>query len=423
MAMMKGLEGTFDTVASTYEKFRPGYVKELYQTIFDYIPIHEASRVIEVGIGGGQATLPFLQTGCELTAVEYGAHFSQLCREKFKDYSKFSVITGKFEDAVLEDHAFDLVFSASAFHWVPEEIGYPKVFSLLKSGGVFARFANHPYRDRGNPALAEEMDRIYARYYYKFYNRKPETPKEYSGEQAGQRASLADQYGFTDSRYAMFYRTRTFSSEEYSALLAPIQTTLPWKNRSGRSSFPRSKRRSTATAASLPFTIPWTCSWPESPNRFSLDICILKGGLPMDSFDFAVQKGSEKEKEDILTKYPHTKAVIRDGGVLMIALKQDEIIGFLWMYQRKTPAPVDQNEWFINVIDVPDAAYRRKGVGSGLVREAIDYARRDGAYQVCAYCDIANVPSHALWVRNRFSILPAYGADGSVLGSFVGFKI
>ncbi len=141
----------------------------------------------------------------------------------------------------------------------------------------------------------------------------------------------------------------------------------------------------------------------------------------MDSFDFVVQKGSEKEKADILTKYPHTKAVIRDGGVLMIALKQDEIIGFLWMYQRKTPAPVDQNEWFINVIDVPDAVYRRKGVGSGLVREAIDYARRDGAYQVSAYCDIANVPSHALWVRNRFSILPAYGADGSVLGSFVGF--
>ena len=29
MAVMKGLEWTFDTVASTYEKFRPGYVAEL----------------------------------------------------------------------------------------------------------------------------------------------------------------------------------------------------------------------------------------------------------------------------------------------------------------------------------------------------------------------------------------------------------
>lgn len=39
MAAIKGLEWTFDTVASTYEKFRPGYVEELYQTVFDYMPI------------------------------------------------------------------------------------------------------------------------------------------------------------------------------------------------------------------------------------------------------------------------------------------------------------------------------------------------------------------------------------------------
>lgn len=30
MAVIKGLEWTFDTVASTYEKFRPGYVVDLY---------------------------------------------------------------------------------------------------------------------------------------------------------------------------------------------------------------------------------------------------------------------------------------------------------------------------------------------------------------------------------------------------------
>lgn len=34
---------------------------------------------------------------------------------------------------------FDTV--ASAFHWVPEEIGYSKVYAMLKPGGAFARFA------------------------------------------------------------------------------------------------------------------------------------------------------------------------------------------------------------------------------------------------------------------------------------------
>ena len=37
MPIIKGMEWTFDTVASSYEKFRPGYVPELYRVLFDYI--------------------------------------------------------------------------------------------------------------------------------------------------------------------------------------------------------------------------------------------------------------------------------------------------------------------------------------------------------------------------------------------------
>lgn len=133
-----------------------GGTNDNLEMVFDYIPINEESNVVEVGIGGGQATLPILRKGCKFTAVEYGEHFSALCREKYKDYPDFSVITDKFENVNFESNTYDLVFSASAFHWVPEEVGYSKVFSMLKSGGVFARFANHPYRDKGNPALSEE---------------------------------------------------------------------------------------------------------------------------------------------------------------------------------------------------------------------------------------------------------------------------
>lgn len=143
----------------------------------------------------------------------------------------------------------------------------------------------------------------------------------------------------------------------------------------------------------------------------------------MNDFDFVIQKGSEKEKEKILKKYPGTKSVIRDGGVLITALKCDEIIGFLWMFKREILAPVHKDEWFINVIDVPNAEYRCKGVGSGLVKEAARYAKADGVYQISAYCDIANVSSHLLWLKNGFSILPVHLADGSVPGSFVGLVL
>ncbi len=216
---IEGMEWTFDTVAFSYDKMRPGYVTALYQTLFEYIPINELSTVLEVGIGSGQATLPILNTGCRLLAVEYGEHFSKLCKEKFKDYPNFSVFTSKFEEVDLKNEALDLIFSATAFHWIPEEVGYPKVYSMLKSGGVFARFANHPYGDKGNPALLEEIHKLYGKYYYKFYNRKQETLKEYSEKQAEQVAFIAAKYGFKDIHYELFFRTRTFSAIEYCTLL------------------------------------------------------------------------------------------------------------------------------------------------------------------------------------------------------------
>ncbi len=212
------LNWTFDTVADTYEKLRPGYVDEVYQTIFDYAPINNTSRVVEIGIGGGQATLPFLKTGCNLTAVDYGENFCEICREKFKEYPNFSAVSRKFEDTELNGE-YDLIYSASAFHWIPEEMGYKKVYDVLKDGGVFARFANHPYRDKCNLALSEEIDRIYAEYYYKYYNIEPETPIEYTEHQAYNRAFIAEKYGFTDIQYKLFYRTRTFSAKEYIMLL------------------------------------------------------------------------------------------------------------------------------------------------------------------------------------------------------------
>lgn len=136
-----------------------------------------------------------------------------------------------------------------------------------------------------------------------------------------------------------------------------------------------------------------------------------------------IKIGTESQNAEILAEYPHTKAVIRDGVVLIVAIEGDEITGFLWMFKRKMLAPVDEYEWFINVIDVPEAQNRCKGVASGMVRKAVSLAKSDGAYQISAYCDIANIPSHMLWRKNGFAIQPAYGADGAVLGSFVGLVL
>lgn len=214
MSTIKGLEWTFNTEAEKYEKIRPGYVSELYVDIFKYIPIDTSSNVVEIGIGGGQATLPILKTGCTLTAVEYGDHLSKLCRQKFKEFTNFSVVTTKFEDFICDDNTYDLIYSASAFHWIPEDIGYSKVFSMLKNGGVFARFANHPYRDKGREELHKVLQNIYS-----VYMPGSHSPSEYREEDAKNRGNIAQRYGFIDITYKLYNRTRTFRAKEYTSLL------------------------------------------------------------------------------------------------------------------------------------------------------------------------------------------------------------
>ena len=219
MPVMQGLGWTFDTVAETYAKLRPGYVDALYRDIFAYCPLDASGMAVEVGIGGGQATRPILETGCAVMAVEPGEAFCGLCREKFAAYPTFSVINGKFEDVVFPPESCDLVYSASAFHWVPEEIGYRKVFNMLKPGGAFARFANHPWRDKGNPALAAALDDTYAQYYHSYYRSVPKLEDEYTEAQAIARAQIAAKYGFIDIRHHLYHRKREFTAAEYVQLL------------------------------------------------------------------------------------------------------------------------------------------------------------------------------------------------------------
>ena len=211
---MKGMEWTFDTEAEQYEKMRPGYVPALYEDIFSYIPINGASHVLEIGIGGGQAALPFLETGCSLTAVECGGNLADLCCRKFRKFSGFTVVTTRFEEFEQNAHTYDLIYLASAFHWIPEAEGYTKVFNMLKNGGVFARFANHPFFDKGREELSKEIEKI-----YEVYMPGSHAPEEYGEEKVEKCALIAEKYGFTDISYYLYRRTRTFTAREYIGLL------------------------------------------------------------------------------------------------------------------------------------------------------------------------------------------------------------
>ena len=128
-----GKATSFNGAAETYDKMRPGYVPELYREIFRYRPVTTQSKVLEIGVGTGQATRPILETGCTLTAVEPGDKLAHTCEEKFRAYPNFSVENTTFEAFSPPEGSFDLIFAATSFHWVLTEVGYPKVLRLFEA--------------------------------------------------------------------------------------------------------------------------------------------------------------------------------------------------------------------------------------------------------------------------------------------------
>lgn len=211
---MTAFEKTFDSAALDYDKSRPTYVKEIYEDILRYKPLNPDCHVLEIGLGTGKASKPVLDTQCRLIGIEPGENLTDLARERFKAYDNFSLLNQTFQDFVSPDQTFDLIYAATAFHWIPEDYGYSRVFNLLKPGGAFARFAYHAGPDQGRRALTDEIQILYQKYMHtegKYV--------EFSVENAREIAQKALAYGFADVKYSMYHTTKNFTADEYMALL------------------------------------------------------------------------------------------------------------------------------------------------------------------------------------------------------------
>ena len=58
-----GNEKYFDENVLDYDRYRPTYGTEIFRDSIVYAGISDGSRVLEIGCGTGNATLPFLETG------------------------------------------------------------------------------------------------------------------------------------------------------------------------------------------------------------------------------------------------------------------------------------------------------------------------------------------------------------------------
>jgi SAM-dependent methyltransferase len=152
------LRVTFDEVPELYDRARPSYPDELFDDMVALAGLSRGSRVLEVGCGTGQATIPLAERGLEIVCVELGSNLATVARRNLARFPQVTVVNANFEKWE-PDSLFDAVVSLSAFHWIDPELRYRKAASVLKPGGALATGGSqHVLPEDGDPFFAEVQD-------------------------------------------------------------------------------------------------------------------------------------------------------------------------------------------------------------------------------------------------------------------------
>ena len=157
----------FDAVPEIYDRVRPSYPEPLFDDLFAYVgPPPTKVSAIEIGPGTGKATKSLLERGASVTAVEIGPQLAAFLRDKLSAAfpGRLNVINASFEECELPLATYDLVTSATAFHWVDADVRLRKSRDLLRPGGTLAIIGTNQIRADADRGYFERTFSIYKRY-------------------------------------------------------------------------------------------------------------------------------------------------------------------------------------------------------------------------------------------------------------------
>src|SRR5918997_5453368 len=158
------LRSTFDAVATLYDQARPGYPERLFDDLVSLSGTEPGAKVLEIGCGTAQATVPLARRGYHVLCVELGDNFATIARGKLADYPQEAwVLASPFEDWPLEEETFELVVSATAFHWVDPAIRYRKSAQALRPAGSLTLIWNRPDPEGSSQGFPEALEDVHRR--------------------------------------------------------------------------------------------------------------------------------------------------------------------------------------------------------------------------------------------------------------------
>ena len=207
---------TFDEVAEAYAEVRPGYPECVLDRIVEYGRLTENSRILEIGMGTGQATLGLARRGFRVIGLEPGRRLVDIARELLVEYPRVEVHRATFEEWAAAPESYDLMFAAQSYHWAKPEVRTSKCAELLVPGGTLAIFGN--WAELAASPLQEQIDAAYVRHAPELRGVDP-ARDWYGGSDIPALEELRGSGRFSEVIYECFPWQRTLSSEQYRELL------------------------------------------------------------------------------------------------------------------------------------------------------------------------------------------------------------
>ncbi len=152
----ESLRTTFDQVPELYDRARPSYPPQIFDDLAELAQLPAQARLVEIGCGTGQATLPLAERGYAVTCVELGQRLAATARRNLAAFPSVSVVNANFETWQPERPGFDAVVAFSAFHWLAPDLRYTKTADLLRENGKLAFVSTaHVLPADGDPFFVE----------------------------------------------------------------------------------------------------------------------------------------------------------------------------------------------------------------------------------------------------------------------------
>lgn len=219
------LRTTFDEQAELYNEARPRYPDELFEALVTETQLPKGARLLEIGPGTGQATAPLAERGYNIVAVELGSELANVARRELKKYTNVEVLTGAFEDVELQSGSFDLVYAATAFHWIKPEVKFAKPHALLKDGSHLAIIhTNHVWDGSADSFFAASQP-----IYKKYEKERPKSTKDTKTPLMRIEditPEVLDERLFKQTFFKVFPLTIDYRADDYVKLISTFSPTL-----------------------------------------------------------------------------------------------------------------------------------------------------------------------------------------------------